>query len=68
MTTLTLKHPLHAAADLVEKYIATLDDSHTTCECCDKITWNNWPAHKAVQELGPLAVKLRRFADADSVR
>ena len=36
---------LQAAHELIKDVFGTLDDTHTTCGCCHKPTYNNWQEH-----------------------
>jgi hypothetical protein len=65
-TTMTLEEKLEKAALLIEEVVAGLDLRSSLCPCCQRVTWENWPAKMANDSLSEIPKRLRRIATSDT--
>lgn len=53
---------LDAAADLVRRYMSTLNTGTKVCECCDAVRWDNRDDYQDSLKLESAAQKIERLA------
>lgn len=58
---------LTQAANIIEAYIAMLNNEQSICECCGLVKYENFRAHQQFEELTAVVRKLQKFAKADPV-